>query len=353
MKKIFKDTSGSRMQPLSSKKNGEVDCPVKADAQGYLYYKSRLPYTERTVYETVKKGMLNGNGRISLDAIPTKRCEDIFNAVLLDTPMLFYINGCSVIESGRKTDLMPKYMIPNSEYRRYEQNCVKALRLLCEKTGRSTWDNLLSLHEGLISRIRYREGRQEAHDIIGPLLQHEGVCDGIAKSVKAACDLMCIPCIVVRGEARRENGEIGSHAWNVIKVDEDWRFFDFTFDITLNQSNPCRKIQRMDYFSITYEEMSVDHFKWSASIESFNKGKDYFERNNMIVRRQEELDRIICNSCSKPLERAYKVDRSWKNYENGMALKVDVNKLIEKTGFSCRYSFAFNEGQRVGYVRIE
>lgn len=99
--------------------------------------------------------------------------------------------------------------------------------------------------------------------------------------------------------------------------------------------------------------MSADHFNWGANINSTNNGKDYFEYSNTVVRRQEDLDRIICDSSSKPVERSFKVDRSWQRYNNSKALEIAVNRLMERTKSDCRYTYTYNESQRVGYVRIE
>lgn len=245
MRKVIRDTSSSKMRSLSDKLNIE-----KYDVEscgGYTYYKENLSREERNAYEIIKEGMCNFDRRITLGTISSKNCESIFNAILLDMPMLFHVNGSAVVEMGRKTCLMPKYIISSAEYQRYKMECARALQQLCGNGRGSAWDKVLALHGNFISCITYGDTKQGAHDIVGPLLQNEGVCDGIAKSVKATCDFMNIPCIIIRGEARKEEGSIGSHAWNAIMIDREWRFFDFTFDITLNPSNPCKRIKRMDY----------------------------------------------------------------------------------------------------------
>lgn len=168
----------------------------------------------------------------------------------------------------------------------------------------------------------------------------EGVCDGIAKSVKAFCDMMGIHCIVIRGEARQESGNVESHAWNAIKLDGEWRFFDFTF-------------QQMDYFALSYEEMSTDHFKWSADICGGDRGEDYFRRNNLVVHKQEDINRIICGSSLTPIECAFKVDAAWKRYNNSNALEQAVQNLIDRAKVSYRYSYFYNRKGRFYPHRIE
>lgn len=350
MKKIIKEISVNKMQPLA--KNG-YEVPKMENAKAYAYYKGMLSYQEKNAYEQLKDEMMEGTGKIMLSGISSDRCGEVFNAVLLDTPLLFCVNQCNIMECKGKVWIMPKYQMSYSEYRDKKENCIQALQELCSRS-KDDWNRLLVLHEKFVKNIRYKEGRNAAHNINGPLLQHEGVCDGIAKCVKAACDMMGIPCIVVRGEARQSNDLIGRHAWNAIKVEHEWRFFDFTFDITLNQVNPCRGIPCMDYFSIGYDEMSADHFKWSVRMLESKSGQDYFGRNGLIVRSQKELEQIICGSQDEnPVECAFKVDRIWKNYKNEKALELAVQKLTKKINIGHKYSFMFNDYQRIGYIHIE
>lgn len=121
--------------------------------------------------------------------------------------MLFQVNGCSLVKTGKKTYLMPKYLISKSGYGRYKQDCIRALRLMGKGTVGDDWAKLFTLHKEFLSKINYKQERVETHNIIGPLLMREGVCDGIVKNVKAFCDMMGIHCIVIRGGGKTRERE--------------------------------------------------------------------------------------------------------------------------------------------------
>ena len=74
----------------------------------------------------------------------------------------------------------------------------------------------------------------------------------------------------------------------------------------------------------------------------------------MLFRSQKELEQIICGSQDEnPVECAFKVDRIWKNYKNEKALELAVQKLTKKINIGHKYSFMFNDYQRIGYIHIE
>lgn len=58
------------------------------------------------------------------------------------------------------------------------------------------------------------------------------VCEGYAKTFKAACDYYGIPCIIVTGEAKGKITESPEgHMWNYVKMDDDrWYLVDTTWD---------------------------------------------------------------------------------------------------------------------------
>ena len=56
------------------------------------------------------------------------------------------------------------------------------------------------------------------------------MCEGIAKTVKALCDAVGLPCIVALSEAAPERGVKYRHTWNVVTVEGQRYHLDATFD---------------------------------------------------------------------------------------------------------------------------
>lgn len=87
-----------------------------------------------------------------------------------------------------------------------------------------------------------------AHNIIGVMLNGEGVCESYAKAFQLLLNYCEVECIFVAGEA---NG--GAHAWNMVQLDNgEWYWYDLTW-------NDATESDR--YFCVT--EMN-DHNAYAA-----------------------------------------------------------------------------------------
>lgn len=88
--------------------------------------------------------------------------------------------------------------------------------------------------------------KQYSHEIIGPLQQGIGVCEGIAKTVKLFCDRLGIDCLIAVSEADPEHGVRYRHAWNLVKIGGSWLHLDATFDNSLKRYGT----KRYDYYNL-------------------------------------------------------------------------------------------------------
>ena len=80
------------------------------------------------------------------------------------------------------------------------------------------------------------------------------MCEGIAKTVKALCDAVGLPCIVALSEAAPERGVKYRHTWNVVTVEGQRYHLDATFDNSLQRGVP-----RYDYFNLDDRHIFRDH----------------------------------------------------------------------------------------------
>lgn len=64
------------------------------------------------------------------------------------------------------------------------------------------------------------------HTIIGPLLSHSAVCEGVSKQFLLYCQFLNLPCMIVCGWL-----DGVPHAWNIIEIQGDIRHIDITAEI--------------------------------------------------------------------------------------------------------------------------
>ena len=97
--------------------------------------------------------------------------------------------------------------------------------------------------------------------------------EGIAKTVKALCDAVQLPCIVALSEAAPERGVKYRHTWNVITVDGQRYHLDATFDNSLQRGTP-----RYDYFNLDDRHIFRDHETLVLPLPPCTADKGYYYR---------------------------------------------------------------------------
>ena len=116
------------------------------------------------------------------------------------------------------------------------------------------------VHDFICANVRYDKLKKAySHEIIGPLGQGVGVCEGIAKSVKALCDALGIWCVIVLSGNNPEKGIKYRHTWNVVKLGEAYYHLDATFDNSLGKCALTGEEIRYDYFNLDDKKIFRDH----------------------------------------------------------------------------------------------
>lgn len=131
----------------------------------------------------------------------------------------------------------------------------------------SEYEKVKSIHDYIVNTTEYDHYNLE-HDSIpdidytakGVLEKHTGVCRGYAEAFKLLMDELSIECDILTGKADNI-----SHAWNVVKIDNEWYQIDCTFDDPLSKNDEELNTLRYDYFLITDEQMYMDHIADSNS----------------------------------------------------------------------------------------
>ncbi len=60
-------------------------------------------------------------------------------------------------------------------------------------------------------------------------------CEGYATLYKCMCDLVSVPCIIIPGNVKRSENDIGNpklktnHAWNAVQINGEWKIVDVTW----------------------------------------------------------------------------------------------------------------------------
>ena len=244
------------------------------------YYYGRMPKDKQNVYRAMLHGLMELSDEFLIPQVPTTDGNwlyDVFFQLRLDHPEIFWAVGFKYryYKDSPNLILIPEYIFDKNKIREHQ----KAMGARVDKLVRpamkfSEWDKEKYVHDFICENIRYDKLKKPySHEILGPLGQGVGVCEGIAKTVKALCDAVQLPCIVALSEAAPERGVKYRHTWNVITVDGQRYHLDATFDNSLQRGTP-----RYDYFNLDDRHIFRDHETLVLPLPPCTADKGYYYR---------------------------------------------------------------------------
>lgn len=264
------------------------------------YYYQQMSKPQQAAYHAMKTGFTALSASFPVPKLENSVLSDIFFRLRLDCPEIFYVTGFSYrfYPQADHVELIPEYLFDRNKIREHQ----KALSARVTKLARSAeklspLEKERYIHDFICQNVRYDKLKKPySHEIIGPLGQGVGVCEGIAKSVKILCDALGLWCIIAISEADPASGIRYRHAWNILKPDGAYIHLDVTFDNSLGQDG----LIRYDYFNLDDKRFFRDHqpvlypvpacvssdrFYYRENKLSFTKLEDVCKRAQMFIRK--------------------------------------------------------------------
>lgn len=264
------------------------------------YYYSKMNKSQKAVYHAMKAGLESLAPSFQIPLLPGSDLAEVYFLLRLDNPEIFYAEGAvyRYYPDSGNAEMIPEYLFDKKKV----QDHQKAMKSRVEKLARPAMsmnetEKLHYIHDFICENVRYDKlKKQYSHEIIGPLGQGVGVCEGIAKSVKILCDTLGIWCIIAISENNPEKGIKYRHAWNIVKVNGKYYHLDATFDNSLGKGQSTR----YDYFMLSDKQVFRDHepviwnvpectdadsFYYKTKKLSFTKMEDVRKRSAQAVKK--------------------------------------------------------------------
>ena len=223
------------------------------------YYYNQLSKIEQKAYYAIKEGLKNLAPSFTVPLLDAKTLSDIYFLVRMDCPEIFWYVKFSYryFKDSEHAEMIPEYLFKKNqiiEHQKALDSRVKKLARQAEKLSEK--EKELYVHDFICQNVRYDKLKKAySHEIIGPLGQGVGVCEGIAKSVKILCDALGIWCIIALCNNNPEKGIKYRHMWNVVRIDGKYYHLDATFDNSLGKED----LIRYDYFNLSDSQIFKDH----------------------------------------------------------------------------------------------
>ena len=247
------------------------------------YYYNKLNKAQQNTYHAIKTGLQSLAPSFQIPRLEHKELADVFFMVRLDNPEIFYSTTFKYkfYQDSGNAEMIPEYMFEKSKI----QDHQKAMKSRVEKLARpamkmSEQEKLLYIHDFICENVYYDKLKKAySHEIIGPLGQGVGVCEGIAKAVKILCDALGIWCIIALSEANPEQGIKYRHAWNVVRINGKYYHLDATFDNSLGKK---LNLIRYDYFCLNDKQLFRDHQPLVWKVPTCEDGEHFYYKEKKL-----------------------------------------------------------------------
>lgn len=223
------------------------------------YYYEQMTKAEQAVYRAMKSGLAALETEFSVPCTDGRILSDVFFRLRLDCPEIFWASGFRFryYPGSENAQILPEYLFDKGKVREHQKAMESRISKIIRPAAElGEWEKERYIHDFICSSVRYDKLKKAySHEIIGPLGQGVGVCEGIAKTVKILCDRLGIWCIIVISDANPEKKIKYRHAWNLIRMGGQTYHLDATFDNSLGAEGEIR----YDYFNLDDGHVFRDH----------------------------------------------------------------------------------------------
>ena len=258
------------------------------------YYYQKMGKLQQTAYHSMLKSVRDLEDEIQLPQMDGESLYQVFFQMRLDHPEIFWLTGYKYkyYKGSPNLIFVPEYLFGKDKIREHQRAMqARVEKLVRPAKDRSDFEKEKYVHDFICENVRYDKLKKAySHEIIGPLGQGVGVCEGIAKAVKVLLDALGVWCIIAICGNNPEKGIKYRHTWNIVKINGVYYHLDATFDNTLGRDG---KEIRYDYFNLDDQQIfrdhepliapapvctDHDHFYYKEKKLSFTKQEDVYKR---------------------------------------------------------------------------
>lgn len=266
------------------------------------YYYGQMNKIQQSAYYAMKEGILSLAPSFAVPKLENKDLADIFFKLRLDCPEIFYGTGFHYrfYPDSTSAEFFPEYLFDKGKIEEHKKALEARIAKLVRPAQTLTeWEKELYVHDFICENVRYDKLKKAySHEIIGPLGQGVGVCEGIAKTVKILCDALGIWCMIAISDSNPDKKIKYRHAWNVVKIDGSYCHLDATFDNTLGRGS----VKRYDYFNLSDSQLFRDHEPILFSAPSCGDGENFYYRmKKLSFTKREDVEKRAVQAIRKKL----------------------------------------------------
>lgn len=237
--------------------NGSLGEEYNFDTEFYPYY-GMLDLEKQKLYKQIYANAVNLKKTFSpIIKINSEEMSQVIEAVVYDHPELYFLDNNYSFKyniSGICVQVILKFNELANNLENSNRNFKKAVDDIILKASKykSDLEKEKYVHNYLVNKLVYDENATLNQSAYSALVNKVSVCAGYSRAFQYILMRLNIPCYYVVGESS------GNHAWNIVKIDNEYFNVDLTWDNTGDNS--------YEYFNKSDLEISNTHSRNSLSI---------------------------------------------------------------------------------------
>ena len=183
------------------------------------YYFQQLNKEQQHIYHAILKGVQNLENEFLVPACDREMLYNLFFRMRLDHPEIFWVSSYKYryYKDSPNLIFIPEYLFDKKKICEHQKAMTARVEKLIRPAQKlSEWEKEKYVHDFICENIRYDKLKKSySHEIIGPLGQGVGVCEGIAKAVKVLLDALGVWCVIAICGNNPETSEIRYDYFNL------------------------------------------------------------------------------------------------------------------------------------------
>ena len=225
------------------------------------YYFSQLSDTEQEVYLQIYSGCEHLTTHISLTPCTKDEMDRALTAFEYDWPEFYWTTSePSSYQTVNDAVVSIEFTVPENAEEIMQQTKAKAEEIInAGKAAISPDDTYLMLKyffDTIVDCTDYIPSETDHSDQLmsSVLLEGRGVCAAYAKTFLYLCQLSDIECALVTGSSKGD-----SHAWNAVKINDQWYWVDVTWGDPLSNVGSPEPITNYNYLAAADDFIYLEH----------------------------------------------------------------------------------------------
>ena len=183
------------------------------------YYYNHMNKAQQAAYHSILSGVKNLADEFQIPALEGKELYNVFFQMRLDHPEIFWVSSYKYryYKDSPNLIFIPEYLFDKKKICEHQKAMTARVEKLIRPAQKlSEWEKEKYVHDFICENIRYDKLKKSySHEIIGPLGQGVGVCEGIAKAVKVLLDALGVWCVIAICGNNPETSEIRYDYFNL------------------------------------------------------------------------------------------------------------------------------------------